>query len=96
MLAHRSGRARVFPNLTRPNHNPGPWEPGPWLPSSYHGDPGLPSGLSFGVRTHDQLETDPHGDAELLRLGDEHKTFLGEIDAGGHDDAKGDPWGISR
>jgi len=43
-----------------------------------------------------KLETDPHGDAELLRLGDEHKTFLGEIDAGGHDDAKGDPWGISR
>ncbi len=40
-----------------------------------------------------KLETVPHGDAELLRLGDEHKTFLGEIDAGGHDDAKGDVLG---
>ena len=38
-------------------------------------------------------QTVPHGDAELLRLGDEHKTFLGEIDAGGHDDAKGDVLG---
>jgi len=40
-----------------------------------------------------KLETVPHGDAELLRLGDEHKTFLGEIDAGEHDDAKGDVLG---
>lgn len=36
------------------------------------------------------LEARGQTDAELLRLGDEHKTFLGEIDAGGHDDAKGD------
>ncbi len=39
--------------------------------------------------------TNNHPDAELLRLGDEHKTFLDEIDAGGHDDAKGDQWGVS-
>ncbi len=29
-------------------------------------------------------------DAVLLRLGDEHKTFLDEINTGGHRDAKGD------
>ncbi len=32
-------------------------------------------------------ETAPHGDAELLRLGDELRALLEEIDAGGHRDA---------
>ena len=33
--------------------------------------------------------TDNHPDAELLRLGDEHRTYLDETHAGGHHDAKG-------
>ena len=40
-------------------------------------------------------ETAPHGDAELLRLGDELRALLEEIDAGGHRDAGGDPRGVS-
>lgn len=49
------------------------------------------AGLERVIEARGQTETD----AELLRLGDEHKTFLGEVGAGGHDDAKGDPWGVS-